>query len=406
MSQHFETSVLPIEAIADQPARTYRVAGEYRRSLIYVAIGGIVILALLALVPRPNPQPIELGRLVVVGLVYVTLPLAAWLYLTTWRLRIDESGLWRRRLGRWTCWTWETIASGKVRFGSKSGILWNRSGPWWDSAIGVGLLGREGAFVLGVLERLLAEGATNESDCSEPIPTEVAIRTWFPFQWIRVRPDGIELQRSGKTAFYPWEQVERLRFVRYPQGECYVHLIELDLSGGLAIHRSVAGVRIDQRGVLRVHSRSAAWVRQLASIVPNDKWQCLDMTGDVRSIEEASYRTEFWRKKQGPLRLFPWIGIALSAFAGMKFIPGMWALWNVQQFPILWKFVALAIGVWMIAVPSILFFLLPRYFRTRMEEYAQTSEKELELLLATQASKNSAAASIDFRRMFQAKVQS
>jgi hypothetical protein len=82
---------------------TIRIGGEYRRSCLYLALGGIAILILVLIMPlAPNQAARAQG--VFVSLLSIAVPLLAWLYATTWRLRIDEwpgpcrcGGCWCRR---------------------------------------------------------------------------------------------------------------------------------------------------------------------------------------------------------------------------------------------------------------------------------------------------------------------
>lgn len=373
---HHDPPAVPSPTVA--AAEVYRAAGEHRRSLLYVACGGVAAVVLVASAPQPVPQPVDLARLVPLGLLMIVLPLAAWLYLTTWRLCVDEAGLWRRRLGSWSCWDWETIASGKVRYLRKHGLLWNSSHPWWDKAIGIGLLGREAKPVLELLKRVLPEEPIVES--SEPLADEIALRTWFPFRWIRIRQDGIEIDRAGGSDRYRWEQIERLRLIGYPHGDSYIYSVELVLPGRDAVRGDLAGLCIDGQRCWRFHVRNAPWTRQLAALVPPVKWQRFEMSGDMRSVEEGRYRSEFWKKRARILFVFPALGVALLPLVAWKFVPGMWALWNIP-FPFLWKVLALLAGFLTMVMPTIILCIVSWHVRDQFLEHQRDAERQLRELI-------------------------
>ena len=75
--------------------------------------------------------------------VLLFLGMAAWLsqFLTV-RVRVDSTGIYRRRLWGWEFWSWDEFESGLIRKKISVGGYVNPQWPWWRCALDLGYLER------------------------------------------------------------------------------------------------------------------------------------------------------------------------------------------------------------------------------------------------------------------------
>jgi hypothetical protein len=75
--------------------------------------------------------------------VLLFLGMAAWLsqFLTV-RVRVDSTGIYRRRLWGWDFWSWDEFESGLIRKKSSVGGYVNPLRPWWRRSLDLGYLER------------------------------------------------------------------------------------------------------------------------------------------------------------------------------------------------------------------------------------------------------------------------
>ena len=186
------TLVLPIRA-------------ELRRSAVYAEIGIVTIAAarwaFLDLFPQGAGGP--WGPLVPFVLIAIAL-----LAVFRWRLRVDSTGIARRRLVRWDLWPWESFEQGKVLDAegeSASYILPEK--PFWARKLRLSLLeDADQARVAAIIDRLRLRRPLE-------LPLELAFRYGFRKDAL-IAPGGLLLRDRGQEVRYDWKKVETLRICR------------------------------------------------------------------------------------------------------------------------------------------------------------------------------------------------
>jgi hypothetical protein len=349
-------------AAAELPLREFRPAAEYCRCLLYLPMGGCAIVRLFLFLPRPaNAPPLGLAATGAAA-IFVVLPLLVRLYLATWQLRVDHHGVWRRRLGRWTCWTWEFLVDQRVRFDRRHSFLWSGNRPWHDRLLGFAVLAPpDAAFVLEVIERV-------RKACTAEIPPpelaevkHVAIRTT---QWIRLDIDrfGLAIKSGPCAGEYPWDSVSEFRVERWEQQQAVVHRFRIRLAAGATVRSDLLFTWLDGVQDWTPHKKDRAWFVALRSLVPASKWKCLQTWDTPQSREEAEFRLVHYAEHQ---RLARWLGrIFLPLLAGMGawvFVPRVVAAANDPFLPLGWKIVTLVCMTLTMIQPTFITWALVRH---------------------------------------------
>jgi hypothetical protein len=186
------------------PARTYRIAPEFRRCCWYV-LGATPVLAAISLGVGwlSNRGVLEM----VAGATTFGLLTLALLAALRWELRVDEQGIVRRRLFFLSdSWTWADFASGRIRKLSHS--LDDPQRPWWRRILCLDLLSDHER------QQLLAELNAHYQLPPEPvIPNALTIRYGFR-RSVRLSDRGIRAVRGRSSTEYPWESVRNIHITR------------------------------------------------------------------------------------------------------------------------------------------------------------------------------------------------
>lgn len=124
------------------PHRQYAIAREIRRCCWYV-IAAVPVLCALAAWQISGNDAIEPARRPFAIAFGCTIHILAGLVMAwplSWRLRVDDQGLCRRRL--WWCdlWPWHDIAAGHIRKQAARLGLVDPSRPWWRRTLGFSYL--------------------------------------------------------------------------------------------------------------------------------------------------------------------------------------------------------------------------------------------------------------------------
>jgi hypothetical protein len=368
----------PILGPAVEPA-TLWAKGEYRRSCLYVVIGFILVAALSVLLPPARSWGATLGLA-----VFITAAFWLWLYVQTWRLRIDSTGLARRRLGAWSYWSWQDFSAGRVQAGDNPLSFRCAARPWWDRWLLLEFA--EPDTVATEIARLLGTLIPTPPDEADPtrgaaVPTEVAIGLGLS-QRLQLTSQGIEVRRGRESRRFSWDDVRILRLTRERVQHGFLHRLELQLRGGEPISGRVNSVRIDGRWIWAIGNRHADWPQRLASLTPPRCWQVFQNFGDLQSRAEGEYRLAHWRQKGTSARrmraVLPPVFLALSGWA---FIPKLIVAGNVQFFPPWWKAVALVCLALTIVVPPFAIWAVLHYLARAFARLARETEEELARLL-------------------------
>ena len=181
------------------PEREYRIQPELRRCCVYVLVSGVVIAFVARWVNQFGPNQ-GIGGIVLGGILYsaqVVLSSVAF----RWRLRLDERGIARRMLFRWDLWTWEELASGRIRKVRGPKLL-DPDRPWWRRTLAWGLMLH--ADMMTVAKEINAHYRL-------PPPPEVSdtIKIKYGFRKSAVLDkDGIHLTVGKNANDYSWHDVQ------------------------------------------------------------------------------------------------------------------------------------------------------------------------------------------------------
>ena len=212
----------PSPMMKDALTKEYRIAPDLRRCCWYfiaAAPVALVIAAWLSLsgvlgeLERPG-RPRPLASIALVALV--TVPTIICLH---WRLRVDEKGVWRRRLFRWRLWSWEEFSNGRI-IKCPDHVLEDPQRAWWCRKMRLGWM--EGGDIEEVLESI------NEHYQLPPppeVPVTVTIKYGFRRRAI-LDDDGIQVTVQGETNRYRWSEVEKVHIRRFdPQRRDFTRLV-------------------------------------------------------------------------------------------------------------------------------------------------------------------------------------
>lgn len=354
------------------------VKGEYRRCCLYVVLGFSLVAAL-----GPVLQPAQPWGLVACVAVFVVVAAVFWLYLQTWRLRIDRTGLARRRLGLWSSWTWHHFAAGQVRTGESPLSFRCAARPWWDRWLFLEIVAPEAAVTeLARLLRSLIPPPPAEMDRTQAVavPAEIKIGLWLAGD-LQLTAQGLAYRRGRDSRWLSWDDVLTLRLIRERVQKAIAHRLELQPRVGAAISGRVSSIRIDGRRIWAIGQRHADWPLRLQALMPPRCWQVFQTEGDLQSRAEGEFRLAHWRQKLTVARrirnLLPPLFLALS---GLCFVPKLIACWNAQFFPAWWKGVALACLALTMVMPSFLIWVFPHDAAQIFERKLRETEEELSRL--------------------------
>jgi hypothetical protein len=188
----------------------FRLAPEYRRCGIYVAVGFVLVatatLALKWAGVDHRPWPDTIIVLAVFG-AFTFLLLA---HILRYRLRIDEIGIWRRRFVRWDLWPWEAFEQGKVRHGKASDQLTYPEKGWYFRNIS--------ASVFGDADRAVYEAVVRRYLVPPPAPElpETVVAKYGLRARLELTAEGVRLlaHKRDTGQHFPWRNVVRVDVLR------------------------------------------------------------------------------------------------------------------------------------------------------------------------------------------------
>ncbi len=183
----------------------FKMRPEFRRSVVYVEIAILTIGGVRFAFDDFFPQR-EGGRWE--PLIPFLLIAVAVLVPFRWRLRVDSSGIARRRLFGWDLWPWASFERGKVLdVEGRPTTYFLPEKPFWARKLSLELLAdNDRAQIEAVIDRLRVRTGV-------PLVSDVAFRYGFRKEAI-VSPGGILVRERGEETRYDWKQVTTLRIVR------------------------------------------------------------------------------------------------------------------------------------------------------------------------------------------------
>ena len=126
-----------------------------------------------------------------------------------WRLRVDDRGIWRRRLIGWDLWPWEAFEEGRVVEGEDASSSYIcREKPFWARKLSLGLLEED---VQEKLVRIIQCFFARPP--GPPLPADLHIRFAFRKEALIAR-EGLLIRSRGEETRYAWREVQVLRIRR------------------------------------------------------------------------------------------------------------------------------------------------------------------------------------------------
>jgi hypothetical protein len=199
------------------------LAPEYRRCALYVVVaaGALPVVAWLArhLVPQRTSAN-WVGLLVMNVLIAV-----AGLAVLGWRLRLDATGIARRRLLTWDLWPWGAFRDGRIKEDVQWATFHWPGHGWWRDRLTLQLLREEDReTALRTIDKFWVR--------QEPpgLPKELLIRYAFQRQ-AEFSARGIVLTHRGVVRRFHWDDVHSVRIDRLERARNDFRELELVLPG-------------------------------------------------------------------------------------------------------------------------------------------------------------------------------
>jgi hypothetical protein len=295
-SRPFETIVLPMRA-------------QYRRSAVYVVIGMTLIAVarwgFRDFLPLVEGEPWR-------TLTLCPVPAVAALVVLRWALRVDSSGLARRRLFRWDLWSWESFEQGKVvDVEGISNTYFLPEKPFWARKLNLDLVEES--------DRSRVESIVDGLRTRPPLelPGEMALRYGFRKEAL-LPPGGLLLRDSDQETRYHWQDVRSFcirRSARFRRDFESIEIVLPDRSIEFSM-RSNQGQCIRSWSATRGGKTPSAEILAafLERFIPRDRVQ-------IDSLNEAPSTLEMWQARRAKMekrtrehksfRRILWVGSAL-----------------------------------------------------------------------------------------------
>ncbi|NOX55209.1 MAG: hypothetical protein GXP27_12390 [Planctomycetes bacterium] len=184
--------------------REYQIAPEWRRTCWLAIVGlaaiGLTTYWIFRFVQNRGPLETALPCLFyAICAVGAALPLR-------WRLRIDQHGISRRRLG-WDLWEWSDFASGRIRKRLWY-VFYDPERPWWRRKLDLGIMAAE--------DRREVIAAINTHYRLPPPPKIPAVLTirYGLRNSATFSPGGIRVANRGETHDYSWTDLQDAHITR------------------------------------------------------------------------------------------------------------------------------------------------------------------------------------------------
>jgi hypothetical protein len=273
----------PLGGVRAPEARTFALRAELRRSAYYVLAATSLVPALLWWLRDllPNYQ----ARIPALLLGCCLVPALGSFAVLRWRLKVDGSGISRRRLLRWDLWPWDAFQQGRVREAEdESDCYILHEKPFWARKLTLGL------FDDGDREEVAGKiRGTWVRQARPPLPPELRLR--YGLRRVAILAAGSLVVRNGGVAQrFRWNEVQSLRIRRREHDRRDFHSLELALPG------QTITLRISHQHGHAIRSWSGAdgsptpTAQELAGLlercVPPNRIQVTALSGPARTIAE------------------------------------------------------------------------------------------------------------------------
>jgi hypothetical protein len=185
----------------------FSLMAEVRRSAVYVLVGaGLIPLIrwwLHDLLPDRGVAPLIFGMALVMSVAVGAFGVLRW------RLKVDDQGIWRRRLIGWDLWPWEAFEEGRVLEGEDASTAYIlREKPFWARKLSVELLAEDDQRrIVDIIRQVFAR----PTDPAPPV--ELTIRFGFRKE-AYIAQECLLIRARGEVTRYGWKEIQLLRIRR------------------------------------------------------------------------------------------------------------------------------------------------------------------------------------------------
>jgi hypothetical protein len=187
------------------PIIEFRITPEYRRCCYYVLIAMPVFIVMAYCMSQ-----IAMGRLIdffnYCCVIFLGLA-SAMVVPLRWKLCLDQQGLKRRRLFLWDSWTWDDIASGRLRKLHEWRLL-DPDRPWWRRQLNLEFMARDDIQIV-----FNALNAHYRLPKAPDLPDVLKIKYRFRHS-VTFDREAIHLRIRGLEKAYCWPDVQNVSVVR------------------------------------------------------------------------------------------------------------------------------------------------------------------------------------------------
>jgi hypothetical protein len=347
----------------DSNTREFRISPEHRRCGWYVIVGGIAYTSIAVLVGIMGLWPPgRAGLAAVASLAMPAFGIALTIVVSTWRLRVDQSGISRRRLWFWDHWPWEEFQSGQII--RRRGGFASATRPVWRSALIFDFLGPDDRrFLLGLTRRYLPAHPPSPG----PLPESIELR-YHVWRRVTFDRDGLRLTAAGPPT--RWHDMAQARLILFEHDLAEIKSIEFDTPERTVVIEAPLKITVPGAAPQSVDPRTipTAVMDFVAAHVPPGKLVHCALHGPPTTIAECTHRLARMRKM---LQTQRWIAVAMPAFifaiGSAAIAPNLIEGWRGQAgLPIQGWLVALTvIGILTVSMPSLMFWGLAHSARLR-----------------------------------------
>jgi hypothetical protein len=228
----------------------------------------------------------------------IVLPIVIWqLMIFHWRLRVDESGIARRRLFGWDLWPWEAFENGLIHKGNYLFTYKWPDKPWWQRTLSFGFLkDAERESLWKASQRFW------KAPLPPDLPPDLKIRHFFRKE-AQFSPEGIWAGRMGKPRYYPWSAVQELRIDRLEHDRRDFQNLEMVLPDQTI--RLWVTLQHGQANRSWSGAEPEAISGMLESHVPPERTLISALWGPPKSLAEIKHRQEELNRQAPPKFFFP-----------------------------------------------------------------------------------------------------
>jgi len=219
--------------------REFVVGSSYRRAGWW-ALGGMAAnLGLLMYLCIQGLIPIERNESFPVVAQGALILLVMVIALFRWRMRLDETGVSRRRLWGWDHWPWEEFEKGLLTYSSAGFASTQR--PWWRNELSFELLGEEDRkFVQGVCKKFFQP---KDQPPGIPPPESILVR-YTPIDTLLFQQTGVVYREKQHN----WSEVNQIRLIYFDHESTEIEKIEAELSSRTVRFEKIKSITTPRTG--------------------------------------------------------------------------------------------------------------------------------------------------------------